>query len=208
MEGFQRVPAAAAPVLLRGAVVGFSHEGRAGQPFPALGVHPGGRPGSPACADIPPVRSVRNNATGGVPGEVQGGRWDDGPHLGERWLPVAVPPFLEERYSARLGNRRQYLSDWRHVPRQPECGRALQPDRATDASRDLDATLRNADRLRGRSFAPGPRLCAVGAAGCEELTKSLRQRVVIGEELWVKEENGAEEEERSGEQVIHPRADP
>src|SRR5207244_11743806 len=53
-----------------------------------------------------------------------------------------------------------------------------------------------------------PRLCAVGATGREKLTKSFRKRVTHIGARWLGRQNGAaEEEERTGEQVIHARAD-
>src|SRR6185503_729100 len=115
-EGRRRAPPAASPLFLRNPVLGFGHEDRIILQFPALGVHPGGRPRGASPEDIPPVRSVRYHPPGSVPGEVPGGRRDPGPYLGERGLSVAVPSVLEERDTACLGDRREHLSDRRHLP--------------------------------------------------------------------------------------------
>src|SRR6478672_9188554 len=115
MERRQRFSSPAAPIFLRGTLVGLGNEGRVVLALPALGIHPGRRPGSPSFTHFPPVRSVRNNPPCGVPGEVPGGCWDDGSHFSEWRLSVAFPSVLEERHSACLGNRRQHLSHWRRL---------------------------------------------------------------------------------------------
>src|ERR1700682_1285294 len=158
---------------------------------------------------FPPVRAVRNNTAGSVPGQVPGGRRDAGPYIGERGVSLSVPSVLQERHSACLGDGRQYLSYWRYLPGHPERDRALQPDRKRDASRRLDTSVWRSDWLRGGSPAPGSGLRTVGTAGCEKLTYSLQNRFVREEGFWVEGENGAaQEKEGTREQVHDARADP
>ena len=167
--------ASAAPLLLRDPVVGHSHEDRASPrhfllwEFIQVDVR-----------EAPPLRTFPRYVPCAITllavclerfREAVG---NSGAHLGERGLSVALPSLLEERDAAHLGDGGQHLSYRRHLPRQPERDRALQPHRPADAAGYLDASLRGSERLRGRPSPPRPRLRAVGAAGCEKLNGSLQ----------------------------------
>ena len=157
--------------------MGFGHEDRAGHPFSALGVHPGRCTGSSAPADFSPVRSVRYNTPCSVSGAVPGSGWYAGAHLSQRGLSIALPSLFQKCHSARLGNGRQHLPHWRHLPGQSKRDRAVQPDRQRNPSRRLDAAVWSPVRIRGRPPSPRPRLCALSASRCEKLTRSFPKRV-------------------------------
>ena len=73
---------------------------------------------------VSPVRSVHYHPPGSVPGEVQGRRRPC-PHLGKRWLPIAVPRGPRRTRLRCLGDGRQHLSDPANTWLIPESDRAL-----------------------------------------------------------------------------------